>query len=405
MCGIVGVIAKSKNGFFKRHTDIFFQLLRVDELRGEDSTGLVYVENDAGFGILKDASPASWCVDRLSSHAFLKDSMRMGKALLGHNRKATIGRVTDDTAHPFVVNDSFAMVHNGTLRGHKAMKDTEVDSEALAHHLEPLLSAPTLDLGKFEEEIGKVDGAFAIAAYSQNNHKVFLMRNAERPLCFCETDEGFYWSSEFGTLLWILSRNNIDVGKHKIVVVQPHTLIDIDLDTNTVTETAFVPKKAQPRTVHTTGTGRSEGKPVHISSRKTVNGKEVLSKNEFKRLRRQWIYTRISFYVDDYVESDFPNTFEKGSRDLLLLGEPDGDQFTGHNVRTAADVHVVSLLGPVDDIEQVMNQVYHGVIRDMEYNKITGEITLYLDKVNVFSRSVVNNLVQGKWNAQTPSVH
>jgi len=404
MCGIVGLVAKSKNGFFKRQTDVFFQLLRVDELRGEDSTGLVYVENDTGFGILKEASAASWCADHLERHAFLKDNIRMGKALLGHNRKATVGRITDETAHPFVVDDTFAMVHNGTLRGHKSMKDTEVDSEALAHHLAPLLSADTLDLPKFEEEMGKVDGAFAIAAYSQPNNKVFLMRNSERPLCFCETDDGFYWASEFGALFWILGRNNVDLSKHKIVVVPSHTLLDIDLDTNTLTETKFVPKKATPRTVPMS-TGVS-GKTISrgFNSNKK-NGEGVLSKNEFKRLRRQWIYTRIAFYADDYVEADFPNTFEKGSRDLLLMGEPDGAQFTGYDIRTASEVNVTALLGPVDDINQVMDQVYHGVIRDMEYNKITGEITLYLDKVAVFSKSVVDNLVQGKWNAQTPSVH
>ena len=77
-----------------------------------------------------------------------------GKALIGHNRKATVGSVNNATAHPFVVGDSFAMVHNGTLRNHKALADTVVDSEALAIHLSKVL-VEDFDKLKFEEEIGK----------------------------------------------------------------------------------------------------------------------------------------------------------------------------------------------------------------------------------------------------------
>ena len=92
MCGIVGVISKSHFGFMQKHLDLFYQLLHSDELRGDDATGLIYIENDSGFGILKDAVPASWCADSMIRHNQLTDRIRKGKALIGHNRKATMGR-------------------------------------------------------------------------------------------------------------------------------------------------------------------------------------------------------------------------------------------------------------------------------------------------------------------------
>jgi len=330
--------------------------------------------------------------------------MREGKAILGHNRKATVGRITDDTAHPFVVNETFAMVHNGTLRGHKVMKDTEVDSDALAHHLEPLLTGE-FDKEKFEEEMGKINGAFAVGIYSQPNNRVYLMRNNERPLAVVETDDAWYWASEGLMLLWVLSRNGYDMGKHKIHSLAAHSLVTIDLDTNEYTETEFEPKKPQPRTItRHLGTGQTSmggtgNKP------EPFRPENILSKNKYKLLRKRWLGTRHSFYVDDFVETNFPKTIATGATEVNLLGEVDGEMFNSYDIYVIAVVDIVEVLGKGATEKDITERLYHGIIEDMSYNKATGEITLHMGKVKAFDKSVVTNLVQGKWNAQTTVMH
>lgn len=403
MCGIVGAVCKTHFGFFKKHVDIFYSLLKADEVRGEDSTGVIYIENDTGFGIMKEALQASWCLNDFYSHDMTKNIIRKGKGFIGHNRKATVGRVTEETAHPFVVDNTFAMVHNGTLRGHKHLKDTEVDSEALAHHLAPLLEADTFDKDSFEKEIGTVNGAFAIASYSQKKNSVFLMRNAERPLSFVETDDAFYWASEALMLLWILSRNGYDCNKYKIEQVPGHQLLQLSLEDNKVTRTDFVPKKATPPT-HTTYPSGG-GKTVAGTSKQNSQPSDVISKNEYKRLRRRWIGTRRTFWADDYVEKAYPKTIAMGETAITLLGAPDGAEFSGYNVTVRADIDIGKLFQKNVSEQDILEACYHGRIADVLWDKHAHELTLVMEDVRPLDKTIVNHLVQGKWNAQTPSVH
>jgi len=122
ICGIVGVVIKANNGLTKRIEDSFYNLLFVDTLRGDDSTGIIAVEKDTTFHIMKEASEAAWFIPQAQYSKVGKGMWTTGKALIGHNRKGTMGKVEDENAHPFVVDDDFAMVHNGTLTKSQNLK-------------------------------------------------------------------------------------------------------------------------------------------------------------------------------------------------------------------------------------------------------------------------------------------
>lgn len=416
MCGIVGLICKSQYGFSKKQEDVFWHLLKADEVRGDDSTGLIYVESDGGFGIMKEAQTASWSTYGMYADAMLNSSLKDGKVYIGHNRKATVGKVTDETAHPFVVDKTFAMVHNGTLIGHKRLKDTTVDSEALAHHLKPILTGNLSD-DELNEKMGEIDGAYAVVAYDQDSHSVYIVRNSQRPLCLMELPDGWAWASEGLMLAWIASRNGYDLSKCKGEDVKEHTIIKIDLDKNTLTRREYSPKKAiskEPQTPWNKSGGTTETTTVTKQAPR-FQGPAGISKNEFKRLRRKFLGTRHSFYADDFVEKNYPKTLEDGETVVKLLGEFDGECFAGIDLAVHAEVDLATVFGKDSYTEEdIINRFYHGVVEEMVYNRNARNIVFILSDVKVYAKATdvsvevkkILETTQGKWNAKTPpTVH
>jgi len=407
MCGIVGVAYKRDYGFSKKHVDIFTQLLRVNELRGADSTGVIYVTKDKDFTILKEATPAAWAHWNIMQHDHLKQIIREGKVLIGHNRAATVGKPVDENAHPFVVNGTFAMVHNGTLYGHKTLKDTDVDSEALAHHLQPFLEADEIADGAFEEELGKVNGAYAIASYSQKKHKVHLMRNAQRPLVLIETDDAFYWASEGMMLMWILSRNDIASKDIKQTIsLKSDVLYTIDLGKTELTEEEYVPKKAMVVPATTARTTAGGTKPAQTT---VVPSCKPISKQEVKRLRRRFVGTRHTFWPDDYIETNFPRTISDGETLLTLYGTLDGDDFPSGMDFCMADIDAEFLYGKDWTVAKTLDGFYHGVIREVRYDRQDGRIQFILsdakplkasNSIAAASAKVIDD-TRTKWSATT----
>jgi glucosamine 6-phosphate synthetase-like amidotransferase/phosphosugar isomerase protein len=382
MCGIVGAITKTTNGFNKNVEDAFWQLLFADTVRGDDSTGVIFIENDSSFGIMKEAYPAPWCINNLMNSKQGKSIFNHGKALIGHNRKKTSGAVCDENAHPFVVNDTFAMVHNGTLFQHTKLADTVVDSEALTIHLQKVLDSHW-DKEKFEEEIGKVDGAYAIAAYNQDTHTVYLARNAQRPLAFCETPEGFFWASETMMLAWILSRNNIDFKNGWPQQIKENSLYKINLDTNKVTIEEYVPKKAQATQIVAGNKGKSVFTTPMVSGIKRHSPQaNKLSKTSFKHIRKGWINAQIRFWCDDFVEKHFPKTIPMGETEVLIMGESDSFSFD-HIINGEFDLNALS-----SDSLSITDTMYIGKVNEMVYDKRTGMVTITVDNVEQIPESI-----------------
>jgi predicted glutamine amidotransferase len=375
MCGIVGVVTKAANGFTKKEEDIFWDLLYADTLRGDDATGVVFVQRGGDFGIMKEASPAHWAATTMRDSTMSKQMFHRGKALIGHNRKATVGKVVDDTSHPFVVDNTFAMVHNGTLYGHKLLADTTVDSEALAITMKAVMGKD-YTLEAFEEAMGRVNGAYAVAGFNQETNKVFLTRNKERPLAIIETNEAWFWASEWGMLSWILSRNGVDVSKAKSSFVDEHTLYEINLSNNVMLKEEYKPKKAMTPVV-------LPGAATGVSTAIVIKEARV-SKSQYKRLRKTHHMPVISFYADDWVEKNFPRTVEMdGETEVKLFGDTDDARFPFKH-QVVADVDLTQL-GTLDDA--LFEQLLSGRVYDMEFNPIAGSVTLYVDRVTLVPKS------------------
>jgi hypothetical protein len=220
MCGLVGVMSKQSYGFTKRQVDIFSCLLLVDLLRGDDSTGVFVTSNDGGVLLAKDVGDS---VNFLRTKEYGKLANRAvlnGTAMIGHNRKATMGSVKDTNAHPFVVDDEIVLVHNGTLyTDHKKLADVEVDSHAIAHQL---AKHETI-----QQALGPINGAYALIWYEVKTKKLNFFRNNARPLWWMETDNEWIWSSEKNMLDWVTSRFDLKLKQ------VPHETPAYSLDTFT----------------------------------------------------------------------------------------------------------------------------------------------------------------------------
>lgn len=219
MCGLVSIIARKQVGFQHMDNDVMEQLLLVDTMRGADSTGVFTVMRDKAVSITKIGShplhlftTAAWSKHRGKSYA-------QGRIMVGHNRKATMGSVNSENAHPFHEN-SIVLVHNGTMRGgHKKLADTEVDSHAICH---------AFNEHGAEEVIKTLDAAFAFIWWDLKKQKLFAVRNAERPLSLVVTDDLYALVSEPWMALGVLGRNGKKVTD--VIEIKPGQLFEFDLD-------------------------------------------------------------------------------------------------------------------------------------------------------------------------------
>jgi len=367
MCGIVGVIIKANNGLTKRIEDSFYNLLFVNTLRGDDSTGVIAVEKTTEFHVMKEATEAAWFIPQFQYSPVGKQMWTTGKALIGHNRKGTMGKVEDANAHPFVVDDDFAMVHNGTLLGHHKLAATTVDSEALAIVLAKAFKEE--DYKKALEEIlPEVNGAYAVSIYDQRHNTVRLLRNKERPMAYVETSDAWFFASEGLMLHWILSRNGYtakDVVSLK--AVPEDTVVTFDLDANTCTEEKITIKKYTPPLTMVQGGAT----PI---SKKTIPVMEFaeLSKTAYKRLRKSLMGTKVEWWVDDYIEAGFPKTYDEGETVFNIMGSSSKIDFA-HTIHATVDVN--ELRKVPDDL---IDKLWCGVVAEMTYNTGTQSLSIYL---------------------------
>lgn len=223
MCGLVCVVGKYSNGFTSKEADVFSQLLFIDMLRGEDSTGAFGVSNEGDVYGIKEASNSVNFMGTDEYDKFIKRSVRHGSVMVGHNRKATRGTINDKNAHPFVVDNNIVLVHNGTMYSdHKKLADVDVDSHAIAHLIH--------EKGDVEEALGAFHGAYALIWYDVRQATLHMVRNAERPLWWMETKDAWVWSSEPEMLDFVRSRENLtlksDISMLPVDMLQTYQLRD-----------------------------------------------------------------------------------------------------------------------------------------------------------------------------------
>lgn len=202
MCGLVGFVGDNT----VKNKDIFSFMLLVDQIRGFHSTGVATIDK-GDVSIIKKAMHSTDFLDLKPVNKLINASKY--SAVLGHNRAATRGKVISENAHPFEVGD-ITLAHNGTLTNQSLLPDSrsfEVDSENITH---------AINKEGIDATLLKLQGAFALTWYDYASDTVNLIRNDERTLyyCFSEDSKSLYWASES----WMLS---VAAGKAGVKITKP----------------------------------------------------------------------------------------------------------------------------------------------------------------------------------------
>ena len=223
MCGIVALLSRTNNNFYYPDVDVFQELLIVNSLRGSDGTGITGVYDSGNAFIYKVGSHPYALITHPDWPSIRSRMYRNCAAIIGHNRKATVGKISNETSHPFH-EKHIILSHNGNIINFREFENTEVDSHALAH-----LFATT----PIEEAIPKIQGAFAMIWYDMKEKKVHFVRNEDRPLCIIQTKDFWIVSSEMGNVQWVCARNLSQTIQER-TIIPPHDLYTWDIKTRNI---------------------------------------------------------------------------------------------------------------------------------------------------------------------------
>ena len=161
MCGIVAVAAR------RDCTEILLEGLRRLEYRGYDSAGFALIDRDGHLSSHK-------CMGRVSAleEAQLAAPIQGGTGI-AHTRWATHGEPSVINAHPHIINERIAVVHNGIIENHSALREqladqgraciSDTDTEVVAQLIESAVASGKGLLEAVQHVLPQLEGAYALA--------------------------------------------------------------------------------------------------------------------------------------------------------------------------------------------------------------------------------------------------
>jgi glucosamine--fructose-6-phosphate aminotransferase (isomerizing) len=217
MCGIVGAVAR------RNVVPILLEGLRQLEYRGYDSAGLAVV--NGGMHRLRS-------VGRVASLKEMAERSGVeGELGIAHTRWATHGAPTERNAHPHVSEDGLAVVHNGIIENHEAIRErlkragygftSDTDTEVVAHliHLNFKRGGDLLEAVR--EAVAELQGAYAIAVLSEKRPGSLIAARKGAPLLVGLGEGENFAASDASALLQVTKR---------IVYLEEGDVVELNLD-------------------------------------------------------------------------------------------------------------------------------------------------------------------------------
>jgi glutamine---fructose-6-phosphate transaminase (isomerizing) len=203
MCGIIGAVTA------RNAVPILMEGLRRMEYRGYDSAGVAVLDNRVlqrlrAVGKVKilqatlDAAPVSGAVG------------------IAHTRWATHGVPTTENAHPHLSRDGIAIVHNGIIENHEALRSelkglgytftSETDTEVVAHRIHHHLASSSNLFESVRKTVAELEGAFALAVISESDPDCMVMAREGCPAVIGLGEHENFAASDVSALLPVTRR-------------------------------------------------------------------------------------------------------------------------------------------------------------------------------------------------------
>src|ERR1700734_1546631 len=204
MCGIVGGVTD------RNVVPILIEGLKRLEYRGYDSAGMAVLDSTGHLQRLRTVGKVRALEQALAQMPIV------GHVGIAHTRWATHGVPTQRNAHPHVSRDGIAIVHNGIIENHEALRagltelgytfDSETDTEVIAHRIHHHLAASSGLYEAVRKTVSELEGAYALAVVAEGDPEAIVLAREGCPVVVgLGIDENFV-ASDVAALLPVTRR-------------------------------------------------------------------------------------------------------------------------------------------------------------------------------------------------------
>jgi len=204
MCGIVGAVARD---------DVVGTLLdglRRLEYRGYDSAGIAVITDAHDLRRARSVGRVAALEQALAGNSL------HGRTGIAHTRWATHGGVTESNAHPHICRGRVALVHNGIIENHEALRSrqrsrgyeftSQTDTEVVVHQIDGHMEAGMDLFAAVEATARELQGAYALGAICAREPGVLVAARRGGPLIVGLGDKEYFIASDMSALIAVTNR-------------------------------------------------------------------------------------------------------------------------------------------------------------------------------------------------------
>jgi len=199
MCGIVGVAAQ------RNVIPLLIDGLKRLEYRGYDSAG-VAVQSDQS--LLERVRKVGKVAELVRA---LEEAPVSGQTGIAHTRWATHGEPSEQNAHPHVCHERVAVVHNGIIENHEALRaqqqqggyrfTSRTDTEVIVHQIDHYLDQGQDLLAAVSSTVADLEGAFALGVINKDEPGRMIAARRGSPLVIGVADGEMLIASDIAALV------------------------------------------------------------------------------------------------------------------------------------------------------------------------------------------------------------
>ncbi len=227
MCGIIGATSQ------RDIAQVLLEGLRRLEYRGYDSAGMAVLQEGDALARVRALGKVQVLADAM------QDVALKGTTGIAHTRWATHGRPSETNAHPHFSSNEVAVVHNGIIENHDALRtelreagyvfDSDTDTEVTAHLIHYHYAKNPSLLHAVQAAAFQMKGAFSLAVLHQAHPDALIVFRKGSPLVIgLGVDEQFVASDALALRGFAQSIIYLEEGDSACITPSKVALFDVN---------------------------------------------------------------------------------------------------------------------------------------------------------------------------------